>query len=196
MAQRGGRHGSPLSSPARIAAVERHRRVLELRKAGWTFERIAKEVGYASLNGAHTAFQRALKATIQQPADEVRRLEVERLDALLATLWPDLTNAVSFVQRNQAIDRILGVMDRRARMLGLDAPTKVAGPSGGAIDVRHSIGVDKSDGFDFGAFQATFAAVVGGDAGRALAAGEGAPEPMDSPHALHEAGAFPDGADA
>ena len=73
---------------------------------------------------------RALKKTLQEPADEVRTLEVERLDSLLNGLWqrrhvPEIT------------DRILRIMERRAKLLGLDAPTRteVTGKDGGAIEV-------------------------------------------------------------
>lgn len=126
MAKRGGRQNGVLSDARAISAVAKQRRVLELRMAGAPFSRIAREVGYASLSGAHKAFQTALKATIQQPADEVRRLEVERLDALLGALW-DLALGGNL----QAIDRVLAVMQRRAAYLGLDAPQK--------IDVEHRI---------------------------------------------------------
>jgi len=73
---------------------------------------------------------RALKKTLQEPADEVRTLEVERLDSLLNGLWqrrhvPEIT------------DRILRIMERRAKLLGLDAPTRteLTGKDGGAIEV-------------------------------------------------------------
>jgi hypothetical protein len=51
----------------------------------------------------------------------VRRLELERLDALLAVLWP---LAVAAQPDQYAIDRVLAIMARRARYLGLDAPEK------------------------------------------------------------------------
>lgn len=126
MARRGGRHGSPLSGPAAISAVEKQRRVLELRKTGMSFSKIAALVGYKSLSGCHAAFQKALRSTIQQPADEVRKLEVERLDALLEALWPEALGG-----NLHAVDRVLMVMQRRASYLGLDAPQKV--------DVEHRI---------------------------------------------------------
>lgn len=63
----------------------------------------------------------ALRKTLREPADEVRLLELERLDALTYALWPEA------MQRNLgAIDRLLRVMERRDTLLGLDAPTKVA----------------------------------------------------------------------
>jgi hypothetical protein len=64
---------------------------------------------------------RALAATIEQPAQELRQLEAERLDAMTAALWPRAMDGDL-----RATDRILGIMDRRARLLGLDAPRREA----------------------------------------------------------------------
>lgn len=102
-----------------VAAREREARVLELRKAGATFDEIAQALDYRDKSGAKRAFDRAMRATIQQPADEIRFLEVERLDAMQKALWPKVTAGDT-----KAIGQCLNVMDRRARLLGLDAPTR------------------------------------------------------------------------
>lgn len=103
-----------------LNAVDKQVRALELRKAGLTLEQIANELGYASKSGAAKALSAALQKTIQEPADELRTLESQRLDALLHSLW---NNALSGDTR--AIDTCLRVMDRRAKLLGLDAPSKL-----------------------------------------------------------------------
>lgn len=102
-----------------IDARERERQVLELRRDGLTFDAIARRLGYSDPSGAYRAFQRAMKATIQQPADEFRRLQLERLDYWLECLKPALEAG-----RGYAIEKALMIEDRRARLLGLDAPTK------------------------------------------------------------------------
>ena len=61
----------------------------------------------------------ALKATLREPADEVRDLEVARLDAMLLPLWRRVQQG-----DERAVDRALKIMERRARLLGLDAPSK------------------------------------------------------------------------
>lgn len=99
--------------------IETERRVLELRLAGLTFDRIAKELGYASPSGAWYAMKRALTRTLQEPADELRRQEAERLDRMLSGLWAEATRG-----NTAAIQTALKVMERRARLLGLDAPAK------------------------------------------------------------------------
>jgi hypothetical protein len=107
------------TSPDRIAIIERQAQALEMRKAGQTFEHIAQAIGYTNGGGAYKAVERALKATLQEPADELRRLECERLDAMLRALWPSAISG-----KWLAVDRCLAIMDRRAKLLGLDAPIR------------------------------------------------------------------------
>lgn len=111
---------SGMSAEQLVEQAEKQRQALELRKAGATFEQIAKQLGYANGGGAYKVVQAGLKALVQQPADEVRQLEVERLDAMLRALWPDAMSG-----KPQVIDRCLGIMDRRAKLLGLDAPLRI-----------------------------------------------------------------------
>lgn len=103
-----------------IDATERQRRALELRKAGYGFQIIADQLGYKDPSGAYRAIRAALKKTLQEPADEVRRIELERLDKMLAGLWPQAIKGHTF-----SVDRVLAIMDRRAKLLGLDAPLKI-----------------------------------------------------------------------
>ena len=77
----------------------------------------------------------ALKATLQEPADELRTLELERLDRLLLGVWGQAAKG------NQgAVDRALKIMERRARLLGLDAPTKVQQENVGDTVIRMTWG--------------------------------------------------------
>lgn len=112
---------SPKTLQPQLQANDRQLRALELRKAGWGYDQIAEECGYRDRSGAYRAVARALKATLREPAADVRRLEVERLDALLKGLWTAASQG-----DNYAIDRALKIMDRRAALLGLDAPRRVA----------------------------------------------------------------------
>jgi gamma-glutamyl:cysteine ligase YbdK (ATP-grasp superfamily) len=87
---------------------------------GKGYQAIADDIGYSSPGNAYRAVQSALKATIQEPADEVRRVELERLDKLLENQWNWAVNH----NQPQAVDRVLRIMERRAKYLGLDAPQK------------------------------------------------------------------------
>lgn len=102
-----------------IDARERERQVLELRRDGLTFDAIARRLGYSDPSGAYHAFQRALARITEEPAQEVRRLELERLDWMFECLRDAIAKG-----RGYAIEKGIMIMDRRARLLGLDAPTK------------------------------------------------------------------------
>jgi hypothetical protein len=101
--------------------LDRELRVLELRRAGLTWQRIAEQVGYADHSGAYMAYKRALKRTLQQPADELRQAEIDRLDRLQLAAWPKAMNG-----DNASITTIIRIMERRARLIGLDMPVKIA----------------------------------------------------------------------
>lgn len=55
--------------------------VLRMRRDGMAFEAIAKEIGY-SYPYTYKLYTKALKAIIQEPAEEVLKMELTRLDEL------------------------------------------------------------------------------------------------------------------
>ena len=116
---RGMGRNSP-TRPENIESTMRHIKALELRKAGLSFDRIAQELGYASAGAAHNAVRICLERSVQEPAKEVRQMEVARLDDMLLSIWPEVRKGHLGAQ-----DRALKIMERRAKLLGLDAPTKI-----------------------------------------------------------------------
>ena len=100
--------------------MQKEIKVLELRRVGLTWTRIAEEVGYADHTGAYAAYKRAIKRTMQQPADELRSQELDRIDRLQVAIWP---NAMKGDTR--AILTIIRLMERRAKLTGLDMPIKI-----------------------------------------------------------------------
>lgn len=116
----------------RLAAHQRQLRALELRLAGVTYQQIADELAYAGRQGAYKAVESALKLTLQEPAEALRRLSSERLDRATLAIW----RAVSAGDL-RAIETMLRIEARRARLLGLDAPARseLSGPEGGPIEL-------------------------------------------------------------
>lgn len=102
-----------------VSTVERMRMALEYRKAGLSYQAIADKVGWRSKSMAHHMVQKALRELVREPAEEVLILEIERLDRALVAIW----NKVISGDVN-SIRTMLSIMERRAKMLGLDAPAK------------------------------------------------------------------------
>ena len=100
---------------------DKENKVLELRRSGETWERIAVAVGYANASGTQKAYARVVSRVQRESVDEIRDLELDRLDRIQRAFW---TPAI--VDRDKrAAEVVLKVMDRRAKLLGLEAPTKV-----------------------------------------------------------------------
>lgn len=118
--------GEPATAPRRIAAAERRRQALELRKAGATFREIADGLGYRSVSGAHKAVMKALTDIPVAAVEELRTLEGERLDAMQMNLWTRARGG-----DREAVEQVLKIMARRARLLGLDLPVGLDVTSGG-----------------------------------------------------------------
>lgn len=144
---------------ASIETAQRDAEACQLRQRGMSYPQIAKALGYSEASHASQAVARALRATVEEPAAEVRKTELARLDdmyrAALEVLermhvtvsqgrvvqhrvagtgtwdpetrtwvdaeWVDLADDAPVLQ---AIDRLLKIQERRARLLGLDAPVK------------------------------------------------------------------------
>lgn len=81
---------------------------------------IAKQVGYSHASGALAAYDNACKRIVHSDVIESRKIEQDRLDILQAAYWNDALSGD--VKAGQMIVRI---MDRRAKLLGLDMPIKV-----------------------------------------------------------------------
>jgi hypothetical protein len=104
-----------------VRAAQLEQKCLELRSAGLSFREIARELKVAPAT-AYKAVARGLAAVnagCSEQAQELRALEALRLDQMQAALWQQATDGDV-----RAIDRILRIMERRARLLGLDEPER------------------------------------------------------------------------
>ena len=101
--------------------VQRDRRAhaLRLRAEGLTYEEIATRVGYAGPSGAYKAVMRALPDIDQEAAQELRRVQLMRLDDLLAEVWPVATNG-RHPRQLRAVSRALAIMHRMDVLVGID----------------------------------------------------------------------------
>lgn len=135
--------------------------IMQMRTAGFSFAHMARKYG-CSETYVRKLFDRGISKIVKADVDKVRVQESERLDDLHEKamalfekeyLMVSSGKIVSYTQevegedgdldvekvmlkdvapKLQAMDRILKIMERRAKLLGLDMPTKIAptDPSG------------------------------------------------------------------
>jgi hypothetical protein len=147
------------------AAESRKRdyRAAELHGQGWSYQRIADELGFASRGHAHNAVMRAYADMPTEEARQARQADLDRIDRLIEQAWevmltPHLTvnngkvirhfigletdedgierldmdgkpipvfaDVLDDAPRLAAVNTIKGLLERRARIFGYDAPAK------------------------------------------------------------------------
>ena len=106
------------ASPRKITKRLQEQQALELRLGGLTYTAIGQKMGF-SVAKAHrlvTGALNRLNEKVAETAEQVRRMELERLDVMAKGLWPDAQAG-----DRKAVEGILKIMERRAKLLGLDA---------------------------------------------------------------------------
>jgi len=127
--------------------AERDLRVFKMRQAGVDPAEIGRRMGM-STHAVNAAVRRQLEklnreALLAYP--EVLRLELERLDALQQAIWPltqhrkvtlDDGTEVTVEPDLKAVQQVLSVMDRRSRLLGMEATNINVQVGGGTAPER------------------------------------------------------------
>lgn len=142
-------------------AAQRDAQAARLKAAGRTYQQIADELGYSDRGNAWRGVQRAIKAVLREPAEELIAVEAARLDDLYATALEILERDHVMVSHGKVIydertgepmlddgPRLAALRELRAiresfrKLHGLDAARKVD-LSGG---VRYElVGVDPDE---------------------------------------------------
>lgn len=132
-----------------VVNQERRDKALALRRSGATYAQIAKELD-CSRSTANELFHQALAAIPKENAEAVLKLELERLDRDLrrCEAAQDMLEAKvrgGDVKAAKAMASMMvsscRIQERRAKYLGLDAPTKqeITGKDGGPIITHDDI---------------------------------------------------------
>lgn len=108
-----------MTNANRIKLHERRSRALTLRIGGATFREIADQLGLSSPGNAHRDVRSAMAEIIPLPAREALMVELARLDAIVAAIWPAVTAGDL-----KACKVMLQCLARRAAYLGLDQPSR------------------------------------------------------------------------
>ena len=99
----------------RTVALARGAEALELRLAGNSFEQIASRLDYSDKSGAWRAVEGELRKVRHEHAAEAVALDLARLDKVLNAVWSKAMDGDPV-----AIDRVLKVIERRAKYFDLD----------------------------------------------------------------------------
>jgi hypothetical protein len=101
---------------SKSVALMRKSRAVQLLAAGHTYDHIAREVGYANRGTAHRVVTQALTERLVEDIDLHRAVELSRLDAMHAALWPAM-----MAGDVGATKTLLRISEQRSRLLGLHA---------------------------------------------------------------------------
>lgn len=126
-----------------IDNAERDAQAARLMTMAFDYGEIAQQMGYADRSGAFRAVQRALLATVAEPAAHLRVIEVARLDIALRKAWDVMCARHIVVNQGRvvcdpdsgepltdhgpvlaAINTVIKISESRRKLLGLDAPTR------------------------------------------------------------------------
>lgn len=117
--------------------LERRAIAFEMRKEGFSYREIADAIRM-SPEAAYRLVKREVVELVtltKEDAEEVRQLELERLDAMLAG---GLMKRAMTGKDDDAVDRVIKIMERRSKYSGLDAAsrTEITGKDGRPIEVE------------------------------------------------------------
>jgi len=120
---------------------ERDHLAAKMRRDGHSYKDIADKLGWNNPAGAHYAVQRAMKAIPKEPTRELIDMELARLNSMYV-ICTNILEAEHMVVSNgrliflgdtpltdygpilATLDRMLKIQERRAKIIGYDAPTK------------------------------------------------------------------------
>ncbi len=100
--------------------AQRRAHALEMKRAGADIEQIARRLGYASVASCKKDLSGAYAEVLKTPTEEARALDVLRIEKMIMALWPDARSGIA-----AAVDRVVRLVDLRAKLLGTYAPTQV-----------------------------------------------------------------------
>jgi hypothetical protein len=114
------------TSGRRSKARTQEDKAFDLRILGNSYREIGRQLGVSGA-AAHKMVKRVLEDLAQSTTDkaiELRRIETRRIEAMLKNMLPKAMKGKQEINM-KAVDRVVKLMDRMAKLWGLDAPVKV-----------------------------------------------------------------------
>lgn len=127
-----GKRSDPAAARKEVLRIEDMDRAIELRRDGKSIRAIAALMG-VSRSQAALLVDEGLRAIPRENAEALRKVALEQLDQL----WEGISKPAQYDDKGrlisggategepQAIAAAVKIVERRARLLGLDAPTKL-----------------------------------------------------------------------
>ncbi len=126
---------------------------ISYRARGWTYQRIANEMGYSDRSAARKACERALAADIRETTDEAKALLLMDLNAAKQAVWAVLEANHLVISDGRvvklddtpipddepvlrAVDRLVKINQEIAKIYGVYAPVQHEVRTIDAIDAR------------------------------------------------------------
>lgn len=138
-----------------LESAERDREACRMRSRGMTYQEISDQLGYGGEGNARRAVKETLAAVRVEGATELRALQAQQLDHLTAvalkileTVHPAITQSGRIIKDDNgntliddgpvlaAIDRLLRIQERRAKLLNLDLREQVTDDADVDAEIR------------------------------------------------------------
>lgn len=99
---------------------------LQMRLGNATWDEIAQALGYPTPRAALVATERALEKELANPEDreKLRKMAGARLERLIRSVWTKAIDPAN-PEHLVAVGKARDLIDRHAKLYGLDAPTEV-----------------------------------------------------------------------
>lgn len=123
MPKRKGRPPRRSTDPRSVECIEWHLKAVEMRTRGHTYAQIsdALKMSQSAVHKAVSTYLRQTREIAVEHAEEIRRIELDRIDRMLASVSPQAESGDI-----AAIGICLKLQERRSKLLGLDAPASSA----------------------------------------------------------------------
>src|SRR5438552_1026527 len=102
-----------------VNAVSRVHLALQLSAQHLSWDEIAQRAGYGSRGAAHHAVMRELERVVARDVNELRTQDLHMLNVMHSEVWQLFMDKKN-KGRLFAVDRLLSIAERRAKLMGLD----------------------------------------------------------------------------
>ena len=122
---------------AKLTASQRKIAAVKFRVMGYNFHQIAQAIG-CSEQQARNYVAKAMAESQSKNVEELRGIQNEQLNYMLSKVWSQIDNGSLW-----AVDRGIKILERQAKLNGLDAPIQTA-----QVTINNNTTVTRSDQVD------------------------------------------------